>query len=108
MKFADNMLWRYPGFPSIGVSYLMTNDYFFSGHVGLPVIIALESKKLGYNKMVYLAIFTIFVEAITLHISRMHYCIDLITGVIAAHYIYIFGDKYIHIIDNSIIGKINE
>ena len=108
MKYADNIIWKYPGIPSISVTYLITNDYFFSGHVGLPTLAALECRKLGYRKIMYLAIFTIFVEAFTLHVSRLHYCIDLITGVIVAHYIYIFTDKYIHIIDGSFMGKLNE
>jgi hypothetical protein len=108
MKFADNFLWKNPGIPSISVSYFPTNDYFFSGHVGLPALIALECRKLGFRKIMYLAIFTIFVEAFTLHVARAHYCIDLITGVIVAHYIFIITDKYIHIIDGSFMGKLNE
>jgi len=26
-----NMIWRYPGFPSLFVTYSVGNDYFFSG-----------------------------------------------------------------------------
>ena len=36
-----------------------------------------------------------------------HYIIDLVTGILVAHYIYLLVDEYICIIDNSIIGMKN-
>ncbi len=32
-----NMIWHYPGFPSLFVTYNVANDYFFSGHTGIAV-----------------------------------------------------------------------
>ena len=107
MKFPDGYLWEDPGFPSIAVSYLKTNDFFFSGHAGLPIIMGLEAKKLGYNIIFYFCIFTCLTEVITMIFTRGHYIIDLIAGVVFAHYIYIHVDKYISYIDNSPISICN-
>ena len=30
-----NMIWHYPGFPSLFVTYNVCNDYFFSGHTAI-------------------------------------------------------------------------
>ena len=42
MRYPDGFLWSYPGLPSLAVSYFKTNDFFFSGHVGMPIIVACE------------------------------------------------------------------
>ena len=37
-----NMIWHYPGFPSLLVTYHVANDFFFSGHTAIAVFGALE------------------------------------------------------------------
>jgi hypothetical protein len=37
-----NMVWHYPGFPSLFVTYNVANDYFFSGHTGIAVLGAIH------------------------------------------------------------------
>jgi len=100
-------LWDYPGLPSLAVSYLKSNDFFFSGHVGFPIIIGLEFKSQKNHYMYVFSLFTSFFEASTMIVLRGHYSIDLITGVIFSHYIYILTDKYIYILDDSCIGMSN-
>jgi hypothetical protein len=39
MRYPEGYLWDYPGFPSIFIPYGKTNDFFYSGHVGLCVIV---------------------------------------------------------------------
>jgi hypothetical protein len=104
MKYPEGYLWEYPGFPSLTISYLKTNDFFFSGHVGFPIIIAMECYNLKKNYLMFFCLFTCVVEFITMILTRGHYSIDLITGVIVSHYTYIIVEKYIHHIDNSCIG----
>ena len=62
MKFPDNYLWGYPGFPSIMVSYLKTNDFFYSGHCGLPIVLLCEFNHLGMKLMQAFCIFTFIFE----------------------------------------------
>jgi hypothetical protein len=104
MRYPEGYLWEYPGFPAIAISYLKTNDFFFSGHVGLPIILGFEFRKVGCNSMFYFAIFIVFVEAFTMIVTRGHYIIDLITGVIVAHYIFILVSEYIHYVDDSCVS----
>ena len=104
MKFPEGYLWEYPSFPSLTVSYLKTNDFFFSGHVGFPIIIAMECHNLGKKFMMGFCLVTCLFEAFTMTVTRGHYVIDLITGVIVAHYVYMNVEKYIHLVDNSVIG----
>jgi hypothetical protein len=105
MRFPDGYLWEYPGFPAIAISYLKTNDFFYSGHVGLPMILALEFKKLGcFMCLFWISIFTMLLEAFTMIVTRGHYCIDLITGIIVAHYIYMLVDEFCKCIDNSCLS----
>ncbi len=104
MKYPEGYLWEYPGFPSLTISYLKTNDFFFSGHVGFPIIIAMECHNLGKSFMVIFCFLTCGIEAFTMIVTRGHYCIDLITGMIFSHYVYILVEKHIDKIDSSCIG----
>jgi hypothetical protein len=106
MRFPEGYLWEYPGFPSLVVSYLKTNDFFFSGHMGLPVIIICELYKMKKFKFICFTLFTLFLEFFTMIVLRGHYSIDLVIGILMAHYCYILTEKYIHHFDNYI--KINE
>ena len=99
MKYPEGYLWEYPGFPSVTVSYLKTNDFFFSGHVGFPIIIALESHKLNKKYLMVFCLFTSFFEAFTMIVTRGHYIIDIITGMAMAHYFYIVVEKYFNFMD---------
>jgi len=99
MRYPENYLWEYPGFPSLSVSYLKTNDFFYSGHIGFPTIFGFEHWKLQNKVLMIFCIFTALLEAFTMIISRGHYSIDLITGFVMGHYLTIIGselsDKYI-------------
>jgi hypothetical protein len=108
MKYPEGYLWEYPGFPSLTISYLKTNDFFFSGHVGFPIIIAMECYKLNKKYMVTFCLFTCLFEAFTMIVTRGHYFIDIITGMIVSHYVYLLVDKYIYLIDDSFIGMSKE
>src|SRR5580704_17263330 len=44
-----NMIWRYPGFPSLLVTYHVANDFFFSGHTAIAVFGAIELSRLRRN-----------------------------------------------------------
>jgi len=108
MSYPEGFIWEYPGFPSIMVSYLKTNDFFYSGHVGLPVILMCEFKILKRNFMFLFCILTIFIEAFTMIATRGHYTIDLITGVIFAHYIFQNVERNIDYIDRVTFTKMEK
>ena len=108
MAYPDGYLWEYPGFPSIVVPYLKTNDFFFSGHVGFPLIAAFEFKDFKLNFLFVFCILASCFETITMIVLRGHYIVDLLAGVIFAHYSLLLSDKYKYIFDDSCISMKEE
>jgi hypothetical protein len=107
MPFPDYYTFDYPGFPSIMVSYKKTNDFFYSGHVGIPLICGYEFyMNKEYIITIVCVCISIFQGSIML-IHHAHYGVDLIIGMICAHYFSKLTDTYIKYIDNSCIS-INE
>jgi len=92
MRFPDDYVWGHPGLFSLSVAYAPANDFFFSGHCGMCTIIFIHFKRHGLKTMTRIALFTIIIEFFTLLVTRAHYFIDLVVGIIIAHYIYLISD----------------
>ena len=74
----------YPGFPSIVVGYLQGSDFFFSGHCGFPIINMMEYIWMKKYWFAAYCAFVDLVEIFLMTISREHYTIDIIVGIILA------------------------
>ena len=83
----ENMIWHYPGFPSLLVTYSVGNDYYFSGHTAIAVLGAAELVRLGRPRVTGLAALIVVFEVTTVLILRAHYTMDVFTGAIAALYV---------------------
>jgi hypothetical protein len=83
----SGMIWRYPGFPSIFVTYGVSNDLFFSGHTALAVYGAVELARLGNVWLLALGIAIVVFEITTVLVLRAHYTLDVFTGLIAALFV---------------------
>ena len=104
MPFPDYYTFDYPGFPSLMVSYKKTNDFFYSGHIGIPIICGYEFyKSRNYIIPIICVCISLFQGSIML-IHHAHYGVDLIIGIICAHYFSKLTEKYIKYIDNSFIS----
>jgi hypothetical protein len=79
-----NMIWHYPGFPSLLVTYHVANDFFFSGHTAIAVFGAIELSRLRRNWLTTAAVLLVFFEVATVLILRAHYTMDVFTGIVAA------------------------
>ena len=79
-----NMIWHYPGFPSLLVTYNVGNDFFFSGHTAIAVFGGMELAWLGKRWLTSLALVMVLFEIATVLILRAHYTMDVFTGIIAA------------------------
>ena len=105
LGFPEGYIWTNPGFPSLVVAYDKTNDFFYSGHVGMPIIAALEWKKNGFLWPFIGCILVCIIEGFTVLVTRTHYSIDIFAGIICAHYFFIMVNSYVKYLDyNSIIG----
>jgi hypothetical protein len=79
-----NMIWHYPGFPSLLVTYHVGNDFFFSGHTAIAVFGALEISRFHRNWLTFAAILIVVFEVATVLVLRAHYTMDVFTGIVAA------------------------
>jgi membrane-associated phospholipid phosphatase len=78
------MIWHYPGFPSLLVTYHVANDFFFSGHTAIAVFGAIELSRLHRTWLTAAAALLVFFEIATVLILRAHYTMDVFTGIVAA------------------------
>ena len=77
-------LWRDPGFPSLLVTYGVSNDLFFSGHTGLAVLGAIYAAHSGPLWLAIGAAIIVLGEALIVLVLRAHYTLDVVAGVFAA------------------------
>ena len=78
------MVFHYPGFPSLLVTYSVTNGFFFSGHTAMAVFGATQIIRLNCRGMIPLAVLIVLFEMITLLVLRAHYTMDIFTGAVTA------------------------
>jgi membrane-associated phospholipid phosphatase len=78
------MIWHYPGFPSLLVTYSVSSDFFFSGHTAIAVFAATELARFKKVWLTWLAILVVLFEIATVIVLRAHYTMDVFTGLLAA------------------------
>ena len=83
----DGMIWHYPGFPSLLVTYRVSNDFFFSAHTSIAVFAATEIARLGRRWLTLLAVVIVLFEAAAVLVLRAHYTMDIFTAIFVALYI---------------------
>src|SRR5713226_71552 len=79
-----NMVWHYPGFPSLLVTYHVANDFFFSGHTAIAAFGAIELSRLHRKWLTAAAVLIVIFEVATVLVLRAHYTMDVFTGIVAA------------------------
>lgn len=77
-----NAIWHYPGFPSLLVTYAVSNDYFFSGHTAIAVLGATELARFGSRWLTALGVFIVIFEVAAVLVLRAHYTMDVFTGAV--------------------------
>lgn len=98
----SNMIWRYPGFPSLLVTYSVANDYFFSAHTAIAVFAATELARLGRRWLTLLAIVFIVFEVATVLVLRAHYTMDVFTAIVAALYVAHLAERISPLLDRKL------
>ena len=84
LPIPPNMIWHYPGFPSLLVTYSVAGDFYFSGHTAIAVFAATEVARLKKGWLTVLAVLVVVFEILTVLVLRAHYTMDVFTGLIAA------------------------
>jgi hypothetical protein len=88
LELPHGYLWSYPGFPSITISYMNTNSFFFNGPLCLLTVLA---KELYYSKeelIMLLTVFDMLLLGSLLIFLRANYIIDIIFAIIFGDFVY--------------------
>ena len=80
----EEMIWRYPGFPSLLVTYGVANDLFFSGHTAIAALGAIELASLGRRWLMVAGVLVALFEVSAVLALRAHYTMDVFTGAVTA------------------------
>ncbi len=102
----SNMIWHYPGFPSLLVTYHVANDFFFSGHTAIAVFGAIELSRLRRNWLTTGAALLVLFEVATVLILRAHYTMDVFTGIVAALWVADFSERVAPRLDRLILDRL--
>lgn len=81
----EGMIWRYPGFPTLVVTYGTSSDFFFSGHMALATLLATElsaQRAPRWKQTVGWGV--VCVQAFIILSMRFHYVTDVVAGFLAA------------------------
>ena len=89
-----NMIWHYPGFPSLLVTYGVGNDFFFSGHTAIAVFGGIELARLGRRWLTFAAVGIVLFEIAAVLVLRAHYTMDVFTGLLSAIVVAQFCGKF--------------
>ncbi len=99
------MIWHYPGFPSLLVTYRVANDFFFSGHTAIAVFGAIELSRLHRKWLTTAAILLVLFEVATVLILRAHYTMDVFAGILAALWVARLSERLSPAIDRYLTGN---
>jgi len=100
-----NMIWHYPGFPSLLVTYHVANDFFFSGHTAIAVFGAIELSRLRRKWLTVVGVLLVVFEIATVLILRAHYTMDVFAGIVAALWVSRLSERISHRLDRLIGGR---
>ncbi|PWT90637.1 MAG: hypothetical protein C5B54_06750 [Acidobacteria bacterium] len=95
----ENMIWHYPGFPSLLVTYGVSNDFFFSGHTSVAVYGAFELSRLKHRWLTVAAAVIAVLEMITVLALRVHYTMDVFAALVTALLVGVIAEKIAPAVD---------
>jgi hypothetical protein len=105
MQTPHDFLWDYPGFPSFTYNYSHRSDEaFIAASIGVIFICFLEFRILKYYKLSYYSLVLMFMEIFLVISLRRNLSIDILSGLIYAHYFWILSEKYSYKIDVSLLN----
>src|SRR5690349_427927 len=96
------MIWHYPGFPSLLVTYSVAGDFFFSGHTAIAVFAATEVARLKKHWLTAVASFVVLFEVVTVVVLRAHYTMDVFAGLVASLWIASIAERLSKPIDRFV------
>jgi hypothetical protein len=96
------MIWHDPGFPSLLVTYHVTNDFFFSGHTAIAVFGAIELSRFHRKWLTAISILLVLFEVAAVLVLRAHYTMDVFTGILAALWVARLSERISPVLDRRL------
>ena len=100
------MIWRSPGFPSLLVTYGVSNDLFFSGHTALAVFGALSLATAFGPVGLVVGVAVVIFEIAAVIALRAQYTMDVFTGAVTALWVYGLTEKLAPSVDAWLVGLV--
>jgi hypothetical protein len=102
----EGMIWRYPGCPSIFVTYSVANDFFFSGHTAIAVFGGMQLARIKRPGFALVGFLVAMFEMVTVILLRAHYSMDVFAGAMAALWAACAADRVGPLLDRA-IGRVS-
>jgi hypothetical protein len=100
----EGMIWRYPGFPSLLVTYGTASDLFFSGHTAIAVFGCIELAHVGGPLAAVASACIALVEISVVLVLRAHYTMDIFTGAVTALWVWGIASSLAPRLDAALSG----
>lgn len=104
MQRLEGRLWDDPKVPSITIPYHNTNDFYFSGHLGINSMWLVEYYTDGYWCMFYYCCTLMLYNYSFMTSVRIHYVVDFIAGIIVGHWCVMQAEPISYYFDVKILG----
>jgi hypothetical protein len=78
------IIWHHPGFPSLLVTYSVSNGFFFSGHTAIAVLARRNWRVCTSRGSRFYAFCLVLLEVAAVLVLRAHYTMDVFAGALAA------------------------
>jgi hypothetical protein len=101
----SGIIWHSPGVPSLLVTYKVANDFFFSGHTAIAVLGLYEVARLRRAWLTAFASMVLIFEIITVLSLRVHYTMDVFTGIVTALLVCGISSRVAPKIDELVRGR---
>ena len=104
IRYPEGFLWEYPGFYSLTVPYGMSNNFHFTVHVALLLVIFQEFRSMKYFKTQLLTFVVLVTQSFLILCCRGAYSIDLFAALIFGHFFWVLGNQLSYWIDVRVFG----
>ena len=101
----QGIIWHSPGVPSLLVTYKVANDFFFSGHTAIAVLGLYEVARFWRGWLTALASMVLVFEIVTVLSLRVHYTMDVFTGIVTALLVCGISSRVAPKIDKLVRGR---
>ena len=101
----SGIIWHYPGFPSVLVTYHVANDFFFSGHTAIAVLGSIELSRIHRKWLTVTSILLVLFEVAAVLVLRAHYTMDVFTGILAALWVARISERISPALDRRLAGS---